>query len=90
VVEIDPDVIALSESFGVPDGKRLAIVQADAAAYLPEAEGKPRRAYRFRNRRRAPYPTGRGARLSLPVQYHRVSVHPGSAFGAGRAIRLTD
>jgi spermidine synthase len=39
VVEIDPDVIALRESFGVPDDKRLAIVQADAAAYLPAAEG---------------------------------------------------
>ena len=39
VVEIDPDVIALRESFGVPDDKRLAIVQADAAEYLPAAEG---------------------------------------------------
>lgn len=39
VVEIDPDVIALRESFGVPDDKRLAIVQADAAVYLPAAEG---------------------------------------------------
>ncbi len=39
VVEIDPDVIALRESFGVPDDKRLAIVKADAAEYLPAAEG---------------------------------------------------
>jgi len=39
VVEIDPDVIALREAFGVPDDKRLAIIQADAAEYLPAAEG---------------------------------------------------
>jgi len=39
VVELNPDVIALRQAFGVPDDERLAIVQADAAAYLPEAEG---------------------------------------------------
>lgn len=39
VVEIDPDVIALREAFDVPDDKRLAIVEADAATYLPEVEG---------------------------------------------------
>lgn len=39
VVEIDPDVIALREAFGVPDDKRLAIVEADAAEYLPTAAG---------------------------------------------------
>src|SRR5512143_1561304 len=39
VVEVNPDVIALREAFGVPDDKRLAIIQADAAEYLPAAEG---------------------------------------------------
>jgi spermidine synthase len=38
VVEIDPDVIALRSEFNVPDDKRLAIIQADAADYLPAAE----------------------------------------------------
>lgn len=39
VVEVDPDVIALRGEFGIPDDPRLAIVQADAADYLPAAEG---------------------------------------------------
>jgi len=39
VVEVNPDVIALREAFGIPDDKRLAIIQADAAGYLPAAEG---------------------------------------------------
>ena len=39
VVEVNPDVIALREAFGVPDDERLAIIQADAAEYLPAAEG---------------------------------------------------
>lgn len=39
VVEINPDVIALRAEFQVPADKRLAIVQADAADYLPAAEG---------------------------------------------------
>ena len=39
VVEVDPDVIALRGEFDVPDDTRLAIVQADAADYLPAAEG---------------------------------------------------
>jgi len=39
VIEVNPDVIALRQAFGVPDDERLAIVQADAAAYLPMAEG---------------------------------------------------
>jgi len=39
VVEVSPDVIALREAFGIPDDKRLAIIQADAADYLPAAEG---------------------------------------------------
>lgn len=39
VVEVDPDVIALRGEFKVPDDERLAIVQADAAEYLPAAEG---------------------------------------------------
>jgi spermidine synthase len=39
VVEVNPDVIALRGAFGVPDDKRLAIIQADAAEYLPAAEG---------------------------------------------------
>jgi spermidine synthase len=39
VVEVDPDVIALRGEFSVPDDGRLAIVQADAADYLPAAEG---------------------------------------------------
>lgn len=39
VVEVDSDVIALREAFGVPDDRRLAIVEADAAEYLPAAAG---------------------------------------------------
>ena len=39
VVEVNPDVIALRGAFGVPDHKRLAIIQTDAAEYLPAAEG---------------------------------------------------
>jgi spermidine synthase len=39
VVEVDPDVIALRGEFDIPDDERLAIVQADAAEYLPAAEG---------------------------------------------------
>lgn len=39
VVEVDPDVIALRSEFKVPDDERLAIVQADAAEYLPAAKG---------------------------------------------------
>ncbi len=39
VVEVNPDVIALRQAFGVPDDKRLAIIQADAAEYLPTVEG---------------------------------------------------
>ncbi|MDP2029579.1 MAG: fused MFS/spermidine synthase [Thiobacillus sp.] len=39
VVEINPDVIALRAEFQVPDDTRLAIIQADAADYLPAAEG---------------------------------------------------
>lgn len=39
VVEVCPDVIALREAFGVPDDPRLAIIEADAAEYLPAAEG---------------------------------------------------
>jgi len=39
VVEVNPDVIALRGAFGVPDDKRLVIIQADAAEYLPAAEG---------------------------------------------------
>ncbi len=39
VVEVNPDVIALRGEFNVPDDKRLVIVQADAAEYLPTAEG---------------------------------------------------
>lgn len=39
VVEVSADVIALRNEFGVPDDPRLAIVEADAAAYLPAAKG---------------------------------------------------
>ena len=39
VVEVNPDVIAMRRAFGVPDDKRLTIIQADAAEYLPTAEG---------------------------------------------------
>jgi spermidine synthase len=39
VVEVNPDVIALRGEFRIPDDKRLAIIQADAADYLPAAEG---------------------------------------------------
>jgi spermidine synthase len=39
VVEVNPDVIALSAEFQVPDDQRVAIIQADAAEYLPAAEG---------------------------------------------------
>jgi spermidine synthase len=38
VVEVSADVIALREAFGVPADPRLAIIQADAAEYLPAAE----------------------------------------------------
>lgn len=38
VVEIDQNVIALRKEFGVPDDPRLAIVRADAADFLGEAE----------------------------------------------------
>jgi spermidine synthase len=37
-VEIDPTVIAMSEQFGVAADERLAIVQADAAEYLPTVQ----------------------------------------------------
>jgi spermidine synthase len=37
-VEIDPTVIAMSGQFGVAPDERLAIVQADAADYLPTAQ----------------------------------------------------
>jgi spermidine synthase len=37
-VEIDPTVVAMRGQFGVPIDERLAIVQADAADYLPTAE----------------------------------------------------
>jgi len=37
-VEIDPTVIAMSGQFGVPTDERLAIVQADAADYLPATQ----------------------------------------------------
>jgi len=39
VVEVNPDVIALRDEFRIPDDERLAIIQADAADYLPAAEG---------------------------------------------------
>lgn len=39
VVEVNPDVITLSNEFNIPDDERLAIIQADAADYLPMAEG---------------------------------------------------
>jgi len=39
VVEVNPDVIALRGEFRVPDDERLVIIQADAADYLPAAEG---------------------------------------------------
>lgn len=39
VVELNPDVIALREEFGVPDDRRLRIIQADAAEYLTAAAG---------------------------------------------------
>jgi spermidine synthase len=38
VVEVSEDVIAMRGEFAVPDDDRIAIVQADAAAYLPAAE----------------------------------------------------
>ena len=41
VVEVDPDVIALRGEFEVPDDERLAIVQADAAEYLPAPKAIP-------------------------------------------------
>jgi spermidine synthase len=37
-VEIDPIIIAMSEQFGVTPDERLAIVQADAAEFLPSAQ----------------------------------------------------
>jgi spermidine synthase len=39
VIEVDPDVIALRGEFYIPEDKRLAIIQADAAKHLPAAEG---------------------------------------------------
>lgn len=39
VVEVNPDVIALRGEFNIPDDARVRIVQADAAEYLPGAEG---------------------------------------------------
>ena len=39
VVEVNPDVIALRGEFEIPEDERLAIVQADAAEYLPAGEG---------------------------------------------------
>lgn len=39
VVEVSADVIALRREFEVPEDARLTIVQADAADYLPAAEG---------------------------------------------------
>ena len=39
VIEINPDVIALRETFHIPDDARLSIIQADAADYLPLREG---------------------------------------------------
>jgi spermidine synthase len=38
VVEINPDVIALRSAFDIPDDERLAIIEADAADYLPRVE----------------------------------------------------
>lgn len=38
VVEIDRDVIALRDEFGIPEDRRLAIVEADAAEYLGATE----------------------------------------------------
>ena len=39
VVEVSADVIAMRGAFAVPDDARLAIVEADAAAYLPQRTG---------------------------------------------------
>jgi spermidine synthase len=39
VVEVNSDVIALRDEFQIPDDERLAIIQADAAEYMPAAEG---------------------------------------------------
>ncbi len=39
VVEVNADVIALRGEFNIPDDTRLAIIQADAAEFLPAAEG---------------------------------------------------
>jgi spermidine synthase len=39
VVEVNPDVIAMRGAFNIPEDERLAIVQADAADYLPKGEG---------------------------------------------------
>ncbi len=39
VIEVNPDVIALRGEFSIPKSERLRIVQADAAKYLPTAEG---------------------------------------------------
>lgn len=38
VIEVNPNVIALRNEFNIPDDERLAIVQADAADFLPAAE----------------------------------------------------
>jgi spermidine synthase len=37
-LEIDPTVIAMGEQFCIPPDERLAIIEADASAYLPRAE----------------------------------------------------
>ena len=39
VVEVNADVIALRGKFEVSEDERLAIIQADAAEFLPTAEG---------------------------------------------------
>ena len=39
VVEVNADVIALRGEFEVSEDERLAIIQADAAEFLPTAEG---------------------------------------------------
>ena len=39
MIEVNPHVIALRGQFNIPDDERLTIIQADAADYLPVAEG---------------------------------------------------
>jgi spermidine synthase len=39
VVEVNADVITLRDEFNIPNDARLAIIQADAADYLPAVEG---------------------------------------------------